>query len=178
MSIFGKVNTSSSVASTEIDWESTYKDLLPRVYHYFCLRINDSLDAEDLTAITFERAWRNRKKYQKDLGAFTNWIFGIAGHILADYYRKKRSENLRIAENSITELSSRAVEEDFAHKDQFNRIVSILASLPEREREIFSLKYGAQLNNREIAKIMNLTESNIGTILYRIVSRLREQLEK
>jgi RNA polymerase sigma-70 factor (ECF subfamily) len=53
----------------------------------------------------------------------------------------------------------------------------MLISLPAREREIFSLKYGAQFTNRSIAKIVGLTESNVGTILHRLVSRLREQWE-
>ena len=30
------------------------------------------MEAEDLTAATFERAWRDREQYQKDLGTFTN----------------------------------------------------------------------------------------------------------
>ena len=54
----------------------------------------------------------------------------------------------------------------------------LLTSWPEREREVFSLKYGAQFTNRSIAKIVGLTESNVGTILHRMVNRLREQLEQ
>lgn len=46
-----------------------------------------------------------------------------------------------------------------------------------REREIFSLKYGAQFTNRAIAKIVGVTESNLGTILHRIVTHLRERME-
>jgi RNA polymerase sigma-70 factor (ECF subfamily) len=49
--------------------------------------------------------------------------------------------------------------------------------LPERERELISLKYGADLNNREIAAITGLTESNVGTLLSRVLQRLREQWE-
>jgi RNA polymerase sigma factor (sigma-70 family) len=53
----------------------------------------------------------------------------------------------------------------------------LLANLPERERELVSLKFGADLNNREISTITGLSESNVGTILSRVLQKLREQWE-
>ena len=40
-------------------------------------------------------------------------------------------------------------------------------------RELVALKYGAGLTNREIARLMGLGESNVGTILHRTVKELR-----
>jgi RNA polymerase sigma-70 factor, ECF subfamily len=176
MSAFGKVKITRVVASTEIDWSSAYEQLLPRVYHYFCLRTGDKLEAEDLTAATFERAWRDRERYRNDLGAFTNWPFGIARYVLITHYRQNNQEHLAIDETNF-ETPSRPLEEDASPKEEFEQLVAMLGSLPEREREIFSLKYGAQFTNRSIAKITGLTESNVGTILHRIVAHLREGLE-
>jgi RNA polymerase sigma-70 factor, ECF subfamily len=176
MSAFGKAKITRVVASTEIDWSSAYEELLPRVYHYFCLRTGDKLEAEDLTAATFERAWRDRERYRNDLGAFTNWLFGIARHVLITHYRQNHQEQMA-ADETTTEQHHRWLEEDATHKEEFERLVAMLGYLPEREREIFSLKYGAQFTNRMIAKLTGLTESNVGTILHRIVAHLREGLE-
>ena len=49
----------------------------------------------------------------------------------------------------------------------------LLAELPDRERELLALKYGSGLTNREIAGLTGVSESNIGTILYRTLRRLR-----
>jgi RNA polymerase sigma-70 factor (ECF subfamily) len=175
MSAFEKAKLAQLHAAIDVDWASAYEELLPKVYHYFCLRIGDRVEAEDLTAATFERAWRDRERYQKDLGTFTNWLFGIARHVTITYFRQnKQAES--IAE-STTDTGKRPTEETAARQEEFEQLASRLISLPEREREMFSLKYGAQFTNRSIAKIMGLTESNVGTILHRIVSRLREQLE-
>lgn len=176
MSTFEKAKTAQITANTGIDWASTYEELLPKVYHYFCLRVGERLEAEDLTAATFERAWRDRERYRHDLGTFTNWLFGIARHIAITHFRRNKHEQL------ATELAAghayRPTEETAARQEAFERLASMLTSLPEREREIFSLKYGAQFTNRSIAKIVGITESNVGTILHRIVNRLREQLEQ
>ena len=175
MSTFEKAKVTQVTASTDIDWESAYEELLPKVYHYFCLRIGDRIEAEDLTAATFERAWRDRERYQKNLGTFTNWLFGIAGHVSITHFRQNRQE--KGLNESVLAEASRPTEESATQQQEFERLASMLTSWPEREREIFALKYGGQFTNRSIAKIVGMTESNIGTILHRLVSRLRQQWE-
>jgi RNA polymerase sigma-70 factor (ECF subfamily) len=55
------------------------------------------------------------------------------------------------------------------------RLAALTANLPARERELIALKYGASLNNRLIAELTGLSESNVGTILHRLVKTLRTQ---
>jgi RNA polymerase sigma-70 factor (ECF subfamily) len=176
MSAFGKAKLAQINAATDIDWASAYEELLPKVYHYFCLRIGDRVEAEDLTAATFERAWRDRERYRNDLGTFTNWLFGIARHVTITYFRQNKHEET--VDDPAIDAIDRPTEETATRQEEFERLASLLTSLPERAREIFSLKYGAQFTNRAIAKTMGLTESNVGTILHRIVGHLREQLEQ
>jgi RNA polymerase sigma-70 factor (ECF subfamily) len=54
---------------------------------------------------------------------------------------------------------------------------ALLSQLPAREREVIAFKYGAGLNNREIANLTHLTASNVGIILYRVVEKLRTEME-
>ena len=53
------------------------------------------------------------------------------------------------------------------------RLSGLLAGLPAREREILSLKFGAEATNRAIARLTGLSESNVGTILHRTIAGLR-----
>jgi RNA polymerase sigma-70 factor (ECF subfamily) len=50
--------------------------------------------------------------------------------------------------------------------------------LREKDRELIALKYGAGMNNREIARLTHLSESNVGTRVFRAISSLRAQLEE
>jgi RNA polymerase sigma-70 factor (ECF subfamily) len=59
----------------------------------------------------------------------------------------------------------------------FAHLVRCINQLPERERDIVTLKYGADLNNRQIACLLQLSESNVGTILHRTIKKLRRQME-
>ena len=55
-------------SSAEPDWDAPYAEQLPRVYNFFRYRAGAD-DAEDLTSETFEKAWRARHRYRRDLGA-------------------------------------------------------------------------------------------------------------
>jgi len=77
------------------------------------------------------------------------------------------------------EVQSRQnVEMEVEAQVESERLAAILPILSERERFLVSLKYGAELNNREIARHTRLSESNVGTILFRAVTKLREEWEK
>lgn len=49
--------------------------------------------------------------------------------------------------------------------------------LRDREQELVALKYGAGLTNREVARLMRLSVSNVGVILFRVLRDLRAQRE-
>jgi RNA polymerase sigma-70 factor, ECF subfamily len=165
-----------NVATEAVYWELVYKELLPKVFHFFCYQVGDTDIAEDLTATTFERAWRGRTRFNNQLGAFSSWLFGIARNVAVDYIRSNHStvpiENL--APQSVQE----SLESGIERKSDFEKLYVLLERLDERERTLISLKYGAGFTNREISKLTGLSESNVGTILHRVVSRLRHQWEK
>ena len=63
-------------------------------------------------------------------------------------------------------------------RDDIRQLRRLLAPLPPRERELIALKYGAGLTNRAIAQLVGLSETNVGTILHRLVKQLRTQWEQ
>ena len=62
----------------------------PRVYNYFRFRLAGA-DVEDLTSRTFERAWRARARYRRDLAGFSTWLFKIAHNVALDHLQAQRS---------------------------------------------------------------------------------------
>jgi RNA polymerase sigma factor (sigma-70 family) len=163
------------IVEESINWKEIYDHLLPRVFHFFFYKVGDKLIAEELAAITFEKAWVSRDNYKRDVGAFQFWIFGIAQKVAVDHFRRNRNE---IPLDAVDIPSRQNVEQEVELQVEHERLASILTTLSERERLMVSLKYGAELNNREIARQTGLSESNVGTILFRAVTKLREEWEK
>src|SRR5262245_29003139 len=160
------------VREGEADWDALFVELLPRIHNFFRYRVGDGPDAEDLTSITFEKAWRHRHRYRKDRGAFTTWLYTIARRVGIDHARTRR--DLRPLEEAAHLPDGRATPEDAAvRRIGVERLLSLVADLPDRERELIALKYGAELTNQEIARHTGLSESNVGTILSRTIQGLR-----
>lgn len=158
----------------DIDWDSVVNDELPKLYNYFRYRLGDETVAEDLTSVVLEKAWLKRHRYRRDRAAFSAWLFAIAKNEVVAYLRRRRNSiPLSMAEKAPGETAEQILE----HSQDLQTLSYLLADLSERERELISLKFGADLNNRQISAIMGLSESNVGTILNRVLQRLREQWE-
>ena len=162
-----------ALSTEELDWDALYADLAPRVFNYFRYRLGRETDVEDLTARTFEKAWRARANYRRDLAGFSTWLFKIAQNVGTDYVNTWRN-HLPLeaaAEVAADDTPARHAE----HRSDLARLAALTATLPARERELIALKYGASLNNRLIAELTGLSESNVGTLLHRLVKTLRTQ---
>jgi RNA polymerase sigma-70 factor, ECF subfamily len=155
---------------SELDWDALYADLAPRVYNYFRFRLAGA-DLEDLTSRTFEKAWRSRARYRRDLAGFSTWLFKIAHNVALDHLQALRSH---LPIDAAAEVATERTPERDAERDSdLARLAHLTASLPDRERELIALKFGAELNNRLIARLTGVSESNVGTILHRTVQSLR-----
>lgn len=161
----------------ETDWDDFCRENLPKVYNFFIYHTANEHVAEDLTSISFERAWRNRIRFRPDRSKLRTWLFGIARNVLREDYRayRKRSE-VELEENAAGAAPS--MEQQSTLNEEKKWLASLINALPERERELISLKYGGGLTNREISKITRLSESNVGTILARTLQKIRKQKEE
>jgi RNA polymerase sigma-70 factor (ECF subfamily) len=162
------------LAAAEPDWDAVYAEQLPRVYNFFRYRCGPGGDVEELTARTFEKAWRARHRYRRDLAGFGTWLLSIARNVAIDAFRARRA-HLPLEAASGVEAGGRSPEEAAVVRSDAARLSALLEGLPERDRELLSLKYGAGMANREIAAATGLSESNVGTILHRAVQALRRQ---
>ena len=165
-----------TTAKFNVDWNAVYRQELPRIYNYFRYRLGDNALAEDLTSATFEKAWRARDKYRRDLAAFSTWLLTIARNVATDHLRSDRAY---LTLDAVREQPAPgSPHETYARQAELEQLGALLNKLNEQERELVALKYGAELNNREIATHLGISESNVGTTLHRIVTKLRQQWER
>ena len=164
----------SWISREPVNWDAVYEEQLPRVYNFFRYRCANPADAEDLTSITFEKAWRGRDRYRRDKGAFSTWLFTIARNAAVDHYRA-RAPVVPLDEAAMVAAASATPEAQTALRSDSARLAVLLRTLSDRDRDLIALKYGAEMSNRDIAQATGLSESNVGTILHRAVQALRER---
>jgi RNA polymerase sigma-70 factor (ECF subfamily) len=162
-----------SAAATEADWEALYRAQHPRIYNFFRYRVGHGPEAEDLTSLTFEKAWAARFRYRKDLAGFSTWLMAIARNVAVDHWRARRLRETAPLDEAMEQSDGPTPEQLAERRSDSERLARLLALLGDDDRELMALKYGAGLTNRAIAKMLRMTESNVGTRVHRTVQRLR-----
>jgi RNA polymerase sigma factor (sigma-70 family) len=145
--------------------------LIRRVYSYVAYTIGDGPDAEDVTSEAIERGLRYRDSYDAKRGTPLTWLIGIARRCIAD-------RALRPPPTPTGELDDRAAREDVEGEAVLRLSVrAAVARLPERDRELVALRYGADLTARQIADLLELKTNAVEVALHRLHARLRADLE-
>jgi RNA polymerase sigma-70 factor (ECF subfamily) len=156
----------------DIAFDRLYRSSRDDVYAYVAGLLRDRAAAEDVTATAFERAYRKRSRFDPRRGEPRAWLFGIARNAALDELRR-RGRHAELA-SEPADLSGPELDGQAEASERRLAVGAALAALAPRERELISLKFFAGLGNAEIAAMLGLTESNVGTRLHRVVAKLRE----
>jgi RNA polymerase sigma-70 factor (ECF subfamily) len=159
-----------SVGAQEERFESLYRQTFPRVYAYVASMLHDRSAAEEVTAQAFERAFRKRSSYKPRRGTPEAWLFGIARNAALDELRRLKR---RAAEAEISGADDHS--EDVVLRQT---VRTALATLDPKERDLLALKYKAGLSNGEIARVLRVSESNVGSRLHRTMEKLRRACDE
>jgi RNA polymerase sigma-70 factor, ECF subfamily len=152
-------------------FEALYRECAADVYAYAASLLRDRAAAEDVTALTFERALRHRRRFDASRGSARAWLFGLARNAALDELRRRRRSAPLLVELS-DEAPGAEADEDLA--DRHTAVRAGLQRLAPREREVILLKFLGRLSNGELARALGTSESNAGTRVHRALTRLRE----
>lgn len=155
-----------------------YDEFMPKVYRYLGYQVNDVQLTEDLTSVVFEKVLVGFEKYSRDKAAFSTWIFTIARNTLIDHFRTSKSGR-QVPLDEAADLASPVLspQEQVERSAEQVCLRQCLSRLPADDQEIVRLKFAAEFNNRQIAKMLGLSESNVGVRLFRAVKKLREEFD-
>lgn len=152
---------------------SLYEYYLPKVYRYVATRLASSQDAEDVTEEIFLRVITNLKGYSWRGLPFGAWVFRIARNQVVSHVRRQKT---RGATAPLTE-ELRASDEDHVlalETELTLQVVRQAASrLPEAQRQVIALRFGAGLSVAETAQALNKTENNVKVLQHKAIARLQ-----
>ncbi len=149
------------------------------IYKYILYRVGRVEDAEDLTALTFEKAMRSIESFEWQGFKFSSWLYKIAHNLIVDEYRKKKQylSVEEIAEFTADEENESVAEEAGKNID-IERLMKEVAKLSDEQREIVYLRYIKELSIQETMDITGKTIDSIKSLAKRAIKILKDNLDK
>jgi RNA polymerase sigma factor (sigma-70 family) len=135
---------------------------------------NDEPVAKEILNDAFFKIFKDLHQYSFS-GSFEGWIRRIVMHTVADHLRKIIRDKEKINYKEIAPedayINSEPVE-NLSHKE----LLKIVDTLPQAQREVFSLFVFENYSHKEIAKLLNIKQNNCRWHLNDARRRLKEKI--
>ena len=147
-----------------------------RIYWQIRRLAKNHQDAEDIMQNVFIKVWNGLPKFREEANLYT-WIYRIAfneTHTFLSKSNKKQTVDLDppLFENSMAvegnELSGEEIEK---------RLYMALDTLPEKQRQVFDLKYFDELKFKEISEMLGTSVGGLKASYHLAVKKIEEFLK-
>ena len=167
-----------------------YEELVHRyrkpVYYTIFKMVRQADDADDLTSVTFAKAFRNLSRYRPDF-AFSTWLFRIATNASIDSLRRKRLKTLSLeamtAASDGTEVgwnmcSADPTPQQALIRQQRAQVARhVVDQLPAKYARLVRLRYFDELSYEEVATELQLPLGTVKAQLFKARELMLELLQ-
>jgi RNA polymerase sigma-70 factor (ECF subfamily) len=173
--------------NTDIDQEYYYQLIYERYYKkvyrisYYILQSRQL--AEDCTQETFLKVFKNIDRLQ-DKSKLESWISVITSNTAKAIYNKTKKdinvialEDIQMRINNVADTIQNP-SDSYEYKELKEELKRAIKNLDGKYRDIFILNYSGHLSYKDIAKALNISESNVRTRLFRAKKMLLDKLKQ
>ena len=162
------------------EFESWYVEYQSTVFRYVRFRVATREVAEDVTSVVFMKALRAFGRYDPSRSSPKTWLLRIARNAVTDHLRSlKRRGSLHVSLDRIPDLVADIPghEERVIKQERIQRLLNGARTLRKTDQEVLNLRYGAGLDNTEIAEHLGISNNAVAVRLHRALKRLKAAVE-
>lgn len=160
------------------EFEVIYQEYYQRVYAFLFKMCQDRDLSEELTQESFYQALKNFHRYDGSCSLFT-WLAAIAKNMYFKHLHKNASRPIELTDSEESVITG-SEEEDPAEvlqkRIELEAMRRIIDRLPEKYRDVVTLRIYGDLPFAEIAKILKISENSAKVLFYRAKNQIREEL--
>lgn len=157
-----------------LSFEELYEEYFPKVYRYVYSCLMHRQDAEEVTAEVFMRVWQHQGTYDPSLGSLSTWIGAIARHqVQKKCALVSRQREILVGDVPEQEVSHLMLaDEAMTLKLPENRqLYLLLGKLSAEEREFLELRYGLELKNKDIGRLLGISSEAVRKRFDRLLAK-------
>jgi len=145
------------------------------IFRFIYRRTADEALSADLCSQVFLKAMQRLDRYKFKGVPFSAWLFRIASNEVAQHYRGvQRKRVVSVEDANLSEMMDEIEESDDEQHRQ--ALLNALDDLREKDLRLIELRFFEQRPFKEIADILDITESNAKVRTYRILERMKKNM--
>jgi RNA polymerase sigma-70 factor (ECF subfamily) len=157
-------------------FEGLYKKYYSLIFRFIRKRITNQEQANDITSQVFLKAMLKLGDYKHQGFPFSSWLYRIALSEMGNLFRSESTEralrvDYKLSEELFSEIGTSAENSDAL---ELGRAMNALS---EEHLNMLEMRYFEKIKLKEIAQIMNISESNAKVKMHRIINKLRKLLQ-
>lgn len=149
-----------------------HKGILFKVARVYCPNENDR---EDLIQEMMIQIWQSVHKYN-DQYKITTWLYRISLNVAISYYRKNSTRIKKFIDLN-EQMMETPVEDKSENERQLKLLQQFICELKEIDKALMIL-YLEDKSHTEIAEILGISVSNVGTKIGRIKDKLKTRFSQ
>lgn len=154
-----------------------YDRYFEQIFHFIYKRTQDEGLCADLCSQVFLKAMQRLDGYTFRGVPFSAWLFRIASNEVAQHYRQtQKSRVVSIEERNIAGIFDEMEEDGLEGLRE--QLIPSLEELRPKDLELLELRFFEQRPFKEIADMLDITESNAKVRTYRVLERLKKIMLK
>ncbi len=154
---------------------NAYEDYADAIFRHCYFRLSDRERAKELMQETFVKAWDYLAKGEK-IDNLRALLYRIATNLVIDDMRKKKEYSLdALQEKGFNPGISE--DEQLHIKIESDKAKEMIEKLPEKYRQVVTMRYIDELSPKEIAQITKETENSVSVKINRGLAKLRNLLK-
>lgn len=154
---------------------STYKE---RLYWQIRNIVKDHDDTDDVLQNTFIKIFRNIHNFNGNSQLYS-WMYRIATNEAINFLNQK-AKKLKITSEDLQEQIVSNLESDvyFEGNEIQLQLQRAIAILPEKQQQVFNMKYFQELKYKEISNILGTSEGALKASYHIAVKKIEEYLKR
>jgi RNA polymerase sigma-70 factor (ECF subfamily) len=153
-----------------------YERYVDAIYSYAFKRVGDRAMAEDIVSETFHRALENIQAFEWRGVAFSAWLYRIASNAIAARFRREPAISGGDEDLEQVLEPEPGPEAVVATIEWKTDMLAAVRALPADQQQVVLLRFGQDLRNKEIARIMQRSEGAVKALLHRALTSLHQRL--